>query len=43
ILRWAHLNGCPMDNLTCSAAAAQGHLAVLQWARQNGFPWDRRT
>jgi hypothetical protein len=24
----------------CAAAAGNGHLAVLQWARANGCPWD---
>lgn len=28
-----------MDEATCSAAAGKGHLAVLQWAREQGCPW----
>ena len=24
-------------------AAAGGHLEVLQWARENGCPWNERT
>lgn len=23
--------------------AKRGHLAVLQWARENGCPWDEHT
>ena len=28
---------------TCARAAEGGHLEVLQWARQNGCPWDADT
>ena len=35
--------GCPWDEMTCSEAAGSGHMAVLQWARQQGCPWDGRT
>ena len=28
---------------TCGRAAEGGHLEVLQWARQNGCPWDSDT
>jgi len=31
------------DADTCSFAAKNGHLAVLQWARANGCPWDEDT
>ena len=27
----------------CRYAAGGGHLAVLQWARAEGLPWDERT
>ena len=27
----------------CLQAAIGGHLDVLQWARRNGCPWDKRT
>jgi len=27
----------------CRYAAKGGHLAVLQWARAQGYPWDERT
>ena len=29
--------------MTCAHAAAGGHLEVLQWARENGCPWDWKT
>ena len=28
---------------TCAAIARRGHLEVLKWARQNGFPWGSST
>jgi len=31
-------NGCNWNGGTCSAAAENGHLSVLQWARENGCP-----
>ena len=37
VLQWARA-GLPGD-----ARAASGHLAVLQWARENGCPWDEDT
>ena len=40
VLQWARQNGCPWNELTCSAAAG-GHLDVLQWAHENGCPWDK--
>jgi len=27
----------------CKVAAFHGHLAVLQWARAHGCPWDEKT
>ncbi len=29
--------------LRCLKAAGGGHLAVLQWAREHGCPWDEDT
>jgi hypothetical protein len=26
----------------CRAAASHGHLKLLQWARNNGCPWNRQ-
>lgn len=31
------------DEEICSLAAAEGHLSVLQSARQNGCSWDEET
>ena len=28
---------------TCTAAAKKGHLEVLQWAHENGCPWNEET
>jgi hypothetical protein len=37
----ARANGCPWDASTCTFAAKDGQLEVLQWARANGCPWDQ--
>jgi hypothetical protein len=29
--------------VVCSGAALGGHLEVLKWARQNGYPWGDKT
>jgi hypothetical protein len=34
---------CPWDEWTCANAASNGHLAVLQWAREHECPWDEHT
>ena len=34
---------CIRDRDTCAAAAWEGRLEVLRWARQNGCPWDEDT
>ena len=34
VLKWAHENGCPWNEYTCSSAARGGHLEVLKWARR---------
>ena len=36
-LKQARGNGCPWNEDTCALAAHNGHLEVLQWARQNGL------
>ena len=33
----------PVGRVDVLAPAEGGHLAVLQWARANGCPWDRYT
>ena len=43
VLQWARSEGCPWDEMTCSWAAAGGHLSVLQWAISEGCPWDSYT
>ena len=29
------------DEITCAYAAEKGHLAVLQWLRSQGCPWNK--
>ena len=43
MLKYAHENGCPWDELTCEWAASNGHLDVLKYAHENGCPWDGVT
>jgi hypothetical protein len=43
LLKWAHSQGCPWSEGTCTGAAEGGHLEVLQWAHANGCPWDWPT
>ena len=33
VLKWARLNGCPLDENICWSAAENGHLDMLKWAR----------
>jgi len=40
-IRTPHLGGNNL--LTCAYAAEGGHLHILQWARENGCPWDKYT
>ena len=42
-LRYAHENGCPWDEWTCSAAAENGQLECLRYAHENGCPVDENT
>jgi hypothetical protein len=35
--------GCVWDESTCSTAARNGRLEVLQWARANDCPWNENT
>ena len=32
--------GCPWDARACAGAALDGHLDVLQWAIDNGCPYE---
>lgn len=44
MIDWLLRNGCPFDeNDLCERAARGGHLLVLQYARQWGFPWNELT
>ena len=46
MLQWLRLQSpalAPLDQWTCEAAAGGGHLAVLQWAREQDCPWDEST
>ena len=36
-------NGAPWDESTCSNAALNGHLEIIQWCRANGAPWNEDT
>ena len=44
-LRWALEHGCRWNGLICAAAAAGGHIGVLQWARDQDppCPWDGKN
>jgi hypothetical protein len=44
-LRWALEHGCRWNELICAAAAAGGHIGVLQQARDQEppCPWDLKT
>jgi hypothetical protein len=37
-LKYAHENGCPWDEKTCSLAAENGQLECLKYAHENGCP-----
>jgi len=43
ILTYLRDNGCPMDYVACSYAAATGHFDVLKWLHENGCPWNKDT
>ena len=42
-LTYAHENGCPWHERTCSYAAEFGHLECLKYAHENGCPWNEET
>ena len=42
LCEWARDTGC-WNASVCAFAASAGNFEVLQWARQNGCPWDWRT
>ena len=43
ILRYAHINEYPWDELTCTYAAKKGHLECLVYAHENECAWDWYT
>ena len=46
IVEYSHGNPALFEkhkNYICVYAAAEGHLEVLKWVRQNGCPWNKRT
>jgi len=43
MLKYAHENGCPWDEYTCSFAAMHGHLECLKYAHEHGCPWNEET
>lgn len=42
-LKYAHENGCRWNEYTCSKAAENGHLKIIQYARSHGCPWTAHT
>lgn len=42
IERWAHENGCELEDV-CEKAATEGNLEILQLARKHGYAWDEKT
>ena len=42
-MKWLLERGHPVDASVCAAAAAGGHLAMLQWLRALKCPWDKST
>lgn len=45
LIKWGRANGCPWDEYTCSFAAYDDHLDVLQWLRAQvpPCPWNEHT
>jgi hypothetical protein len=33
-------NGCPWTERCCAAAAGEGGMEALKWAREEECPWD---
>jgi hypothetical protein len=42
-LTYAHENGCPWNQQTCTFAAIGGSLKCLKYAHEHGCPWDIST
>jgi hypothetical protein len=43
IIKYAHENGCQLNNYICNNAAYNGHLEVLKYAHKNGYQWNKYT
>ena len=44
MVKYCVANECPIDEYACAWAAAQGHLEVLKYLREEvKAPWDWRT
>jgi hypothetical protein len=43
MLKLARKLNCPWNESTCSTAAENGQLELLQWARAHGCPWNEDT
>ena len=39
-LKYAHENGCPWNDPTCSNTALSGHSECLKYAHENGCPCE---
>ena len=42
LLQFAVRRGC-MTHLVCDDAAEAGHLHILKWAHEHGYPWNEYT
>lgn len=44
-MQWLHIicRSSNWDEQICAAVARLGRLEILQWARENGCPWDEET
>lgn len=43
LLKFAHEQGFPWSEVTCSNSADRGHFRCLKYAHENGCPWDSNT
>ncbi len=43
LLKWAHEQGYPWDQLTCAQTARVGHLEMLKWLKEQACPWNEWT
>ena len=43
MFKWAHENGCPMNQQTCANIVSNGTFEMLKWAHNNGYKMDEQT